>query len=280
VNLTDYADAEKHIEAVRDRSEKMGGSPGIKTGFQSIDLSYPTGMAGGHYIVTIGYPSRGKTWFTAYLAVKAWEQGFKPMIVSLEMSPEDMRNRIYGLMGSGLFKVSDFQQGTVDIDNFRSWGKRHLEGKNDFIVVSSEGDVSPSTIQGKIDQHKPDLVICDYMQLMTDNRKSEILTPRMMNLSRELKLLAVNNNLPVVAISAVTMDDTNSQDDPPRLSQVAWSKAIEYDADMAMSVHKHKDTNVIEVVSAKNRHGPEFAVFLEVDLNLGIIKEHHGDLDI
>jgi replicative DNA helicase len=118
------------------------------------------------------------------------------------------------------------------------------------------------------------------MQLMTDNRKSEILTPRMMNLSRELKLLAVNNNIPLIAISAVTMDDNNNQDDPPRLSQVAWSKAIEYDADMAMSVHKHANTNIIEVVSAKNRHGPEFAVYLETDLNLGIIKEHHGDLDI
>jgi replicative DNA helicase len=280
VNLTDYKDAEKHLEAVRERSEKMGGSPGIKTGFASIDLSYPTGLAGGHYVVTIGYPSRGKTWFTAYLAVKAWEQGFRPMVVSLEMSPEDMRNRIYGLMASGLFKVSDFQQGTIDIDNFRSWGKKSLAGKNDFIVVSSEGDVSPSTIQAKIDQHQPDIVICDYMQLMTDNRKSEVLTPRMMNLSRELKLLAVNNNIPLVAISAVTMDDNNNQDDPPRLSQVAWSKAIEYDADMAMSVHKHANTNIIEVVSAKNRHGPEFAVYLETDLNLGIIKEHHGDLDI
>jgi replicative DNA helicase len=101
----------------------------------------------------------------------------------------------------------------------------------------------------------------------------------MMNLSRELKLLAVNNNIPVMAISAVTMDDTGSQDDPPRLSQVAWSKAIEYDADMAMSIHRHTDTPVVEVVSAKNRHGPEFALYLEVDFNIGSIKEYHGDLD-
>jgi replicative DNA helicase len=238
-------------------------------------------MAPGHYIVTIGYPSRGKTWFTSYLAVKAWEQGFKPMIVSLEMSPEDMRNRIYGLMGSGLFRVSDFQQGSIDVDQFRSWGKKTLDDKQEFIIVSNDGmgEVTPSVIQAKIDQHQPDIVICDYMQLMSDNRKSDSLTPRMMNLSRELKLLAVTNNIPVIAISAVTMDDTGSQDDPPTLSQVAWSKAIEYDADMAMSVHRHANTDIIEVVSRKNRHGTEFGVYLNIDLNRGIIEENFGNMD-
>jgi replicative DNA helicase len=114
---------------------------------------------------------------------------------------------------------------------------------------------------------------------MTDNKKSDSLTPRMMNLSRELKLLAVTNNIPVMAISAVTMDDTNSQNDPPLLSQVAWSKAIEYDADVAMSIHRYTDTPIIEVVSRKNRHGTEFGVYLEVDLNHGKINEHFGDVD-
>jgi replicative DNA helicase len=281
VDVTDWQSAEKHIEAVRERSDLMGGSPGIKTGFASVDTAYATGMAPGHYIVTIGYPSRGKTWFTSYLAVKAWEQGFKPMIVSLEMSPEDMRNRIYGLMGSGLFRVSDFQQGSIDVDQFRSWGKKTLDDKQEFIIVSNDGmgEVTPSVIQAKIDQHQPDIVICDYMQLMSDNRKSDSLTPRMMNLSRELKLLAVTNNIPVIAISAVTMDDTGSQDDPPTLSQVAWSKAIEYDADMAMSVHRHANTDIIEVVSRKNRHGTEFGVYLNIDLNRGIIEENFGNMD-
>lgn len=278
LDMTDWKSAERHFDVVKERSELMGGSPGIKTGFKSIDTAYPTGMAPGHFIVTIGYPSRGKTWFTAYLAVKAWEQGFKPMIVSLEMSPEDMRNRIYGMMGSGLFQVSDFQRGSIDPDEFRQWAKKNLEDKNGFPIVSNTGgkEVTPAVIQGKIDQHRPDLVICDYMQLMADNSKNDHLTPRMMNLSRELKLMAVGNNIPVIAISAVTMDDSRNQDSPPMLNQVAWSKAIEYDADLAVSIHKHLDTNIIEFVSAKNRHGVEFAGFLEVDLNRGIIKETHG----
>jgi len=86
-------------------------------------------------------------------------------------------------------------------------------------------------------------------------------------------LMAVSNSIPIIDISAVTMDENNSQDDPPLLAQVAWSKAIEYDADMAMAIHRHTDTDIIEVCSRKNRHGSDFAVYLKVDLNQGIINE-------
>ena len=78
VDLTDYELAEQHFHAVRARSNEMGGSPGIMTGIKAIDLAYPTGMAPGHLIVAIGWPGRGKTWFTSYLACQAWNQGFKP----------------------------------------------------------------------------------------------------------------------------------------------------------------------------------------------------------
>ena len=275
VDVTDFELAGKHFQAVKERSAIMGGAPGILTGFEAIDKAYPTGMAPGHLIVAIGWPGRGKTWFTSYLACKAWEQGFKPMIVSLEMSPEDMRNRIYTMMGSGLFRASDFARGDVDIDNFNSWGKNKFENKNGFVLVSSEGvsDVSANTIQAKIDQHKPDLVILDYHQLFTDTKRSNGATERNMNISREFKMLAMTNNIPVIDITAATMDDVSDQDGPPILSQVAWSKAIEYDADMAIAIHRYPDTNLIEIVSRKNRHGSDFAFYLDWDINRGIIKE-------
>ena len=275
VDVTDIELAEKHFLAVKERSTIMGGAPGILTGFDAIDKAYPTGMAPGHLIVAIGWPGRGKTWFTSYLACKAWEQGFKPMIVSLEMSPENMRDRIYTMMGSGLFRASDFARGDVNVDTFRSWGQKRFENKNGFILVSNEGmgEVNANTVQAKIDQHKPDLVILDYHQLFSDNKRSSGATERNMNVSREFKMLAMTNNIPVIDITAATMDDITDQDAPPMLSQVAWSKAIEYDADMAIAIHKYTDTNMIEVVSRKNRHGQEFNVFLDWDINRGIIKE-------
>ena len=263
VDLTDFEQAEKHYEAVRERSALMGGSPGILTGFKAIDYAYPTGMAAGHLIVMIGWAGRGKTWMSSYLACKAWEQGFKPMIVSLEMTPENMRDRIYTMLGSGLFKASDFSRGNINADDFDSWAKKKFLDTNGFILVSNEGSsqVTPQTVQAKIDQHKPDIVILDYHQLFADTNNSKSTTERNMNISREFKGLAVRNNIPI------------SQDSPPLLSQVAWSKQIEYDADMAMAVHRTPDTNIIEVVSRKNRHGTDFDFFLDWDINRGIVKE-------
>ncbi len=275
VDLTDFKLASKHFEAVKNRSDAMGGSPGILTGFKAIDYAYPTGMAPGHLIVMIGWPGRGKTWMSAYLACKAWEQGFKPMIISLEMTPENMRDRIYTMLGSGLFKASDFSRGQIDISAFDDWGAKKFADKNQFILVSNEGtgQVTPNTVQAKIDQHKPDLVILDYHQLFNDSSGAKSEVERNRNISRDFKLLAVRNNIPIIDITAATMDDVSDQDSPPMLSQVAWSKAIEYDADMAMAIHRTPDTNIIEVVSRKNRHGTEFGFFLDWDLNRGIIKE-------
>jgi replicative DNA helicase len=275
IDLTDFGLAEKHFEAVRERSNAMGGSPGILTGFKAIDYAYPTGMAPGHLIVMIGWAGRGKTWMSSYLACKAWEQGFKPMIVSLEMTPENMRDRIYTMLGSGLFRASDFSKGAINIDTFGSWAKDKFKDKNSFILVSNEGtgEVTPQTVQAKIDQHKPDLVILDYHQLFNDSKKSNSEVERNRNISREFKLLAVRNNIPVIDITAATMDDISDQDTPPLLSQVAWSKAIEYDADMAMAVHRNPYSNIIEVVSRKNRHGSEFAFYLDWDINRGVVNE-------
>lgn len=275
LDLTDWQNAEKHFENVRQRAAAMGGTPGIPTGFKAMDLAYPTGMAPGHLIVAIGWPGRGKTWATSYLACKAWEQGFKPMIVSLEMSPENMRDRIYTMMGSGIFKASDFSRGNINIDDFHHWASKKFDNKNGFIVVSNEGvgEVTPQTVQAKIDQHKPDLVICDYHQLFTDTKRSNSIVERNRNISSEFKLMAVRNAIPIIDITAATMEEVSDQDGPPMLSQVAWSKAIEYDADMAFAVHRTPDTNIIEIVSRKNRHGTEFDFFLDWDIDRGIVKE-------
>lgn len=280
IDIIDIDSAERHYESVKERSAAMGGSPGILTGIEAIDKAYPTGMAPGHLIVAIGWPGRGKTWFTSYLACKAWEQGFKPMIVSLEMAPENMRDRIYTMLGSGLFRASDFSKGDINLDDFRSWGQKKTSGKGSFILVSNEGtaEVTPATIQGKIDQHKPDLVILDYHQLFNDNKRSNSEVERNRNISRDFKLLAVSNNIPIIDITAATADDISDQKEPPMMSQVAWSKAIEYDADMAMAIHRHQNTDLVEVVSRKNRHGQDFRFFLDWDINRGIIKPIYENL--
>jgi replicative DNA helicase len=275
LDLTNFEAAEKDYKERAERAAMMGGTVGIPTGLAAIDSAYSTGMAPGHLIVVIGWPGKGKTWMTAYLACLAHERGFKPMIVSLEMSPETMRDRVYTMMGSGTFSNSDLARGDVDLDDFHSWGKKKFHNKGKFVLVSAEGyeTITPNTVQAKIEQHQPDLVICDYHQLFEDNKQSRNEVERNKNVSREFKQLAMRNRIPVIDITAATADDISDRDNAPMLSQVAWSKAIEYDADMAMAVHKSSDSNLIEIVSRKNRHGGDFAFYLDWDIDRGIISE-------
>lgn len=275
LDVTDVESAQEHYERLAERTNELGGTPGIMTGFKAMDISYPTGFAPGHLAVMLGYSGKGKTWLANYFAIRAWERGFRPMIVSAEMTPEAMRDRTYAMMGSGIFNMADLQRGSIDIDDFRTWANKNLEKTPDFIIVSNDGanEITPTTVQNKFDEHKPDLIIVDYMQLMGDGKKSSGETERVANVSYALKQLAVRNNVPVLAISAVTMNDINDTDSPPTLEQVRYSKSIQYDADLALAVHRYNDTNIIEVVCRKNRHGEEFAFFLEVDLARGIIKE-------
>lgn len=272
LNITDLDAAEEHYDAIRKIAADNGGTPGISTGFKSIDSAYTTGMAGGHFIVVMGYTGRAKTWFSELLAMKAWEQKKKPMIISLEMTPEEQMERIHGLMGSGMWKMSDLARGDVNLDDFRTWGKKKFRDQTDFIVPSLEGisELTPNHIQAKIDTHKPDIVIVDYLQLMKDNSKTQAMTPRMLNLSRELKMLATANGIPIVGLTAVTDEDGDKRDGPPVLSQISWSSGIEYDANLAIAIHRMDDSDLVQVVCRKNRHGDMFNFFFEVDFNAGI----------
>lgn len=272
LSLIDADDAAEHFARIREISEAKGGVPGISFGLDAIDSAFPTGMAPGHSIIYMGYTGRGKSMASGLAGVNAWNQGYKTLVISLEMSPEEYRDRIYAMMSKGQFKISDMSRGDVDPDQFRTWSSKAFNGANDFIVVSNEGirEFTPNMIQAKIDTHQPDLVILDYLQLMQDNAKTQAMTPRMMNLSREIKLMAVSNNIPIISITAVTDEDNDKRDGPPMLSQISWSSAIEYDANLVIAVHRHDETNTVEMVCRKNRNGDMFDVFYEVDFNSGL----------
>lgn len=275
LSLNDMEAAEEYFEKVRQQAELNGGTPGISTGFDTIDSAYTTGFAPGHSIVLMGYSGKGKSMLSGLFAVNAWEQGKKVMVFSLEMTPEEYRERIYTMKGRGQFRMSKLAVGDVDPDDFRTWGNKNLKDVPDFIVVSNEGvsTITPNVIQAKIDLHKPDIVILDYLQLMSDNAQTGDMTKRMLNLSREVKLLATSNSIPIISITAVTDEDNDKRDGPPLVSQISWSKGIEYDSNLIIAIHRHTDTNIVEVVCRKNRHGDLFSMFFEVDFDAGIWEE-------
>lgn len=275
INIVDYSAAQEYYDSVRMHRDDNDGTVGIMTGLKAFDAAVPTGFAPGNLVILLGYSGRGKTWLSGYFAKQAFLQGKKPMVISMEMTAEAMRDRIYATMADGTFYVSDFQTGSVDTDDFRSWGKKNLADRQGFTIVSSEGlsDITVNTIQAKIDQHQPDMVVIDYIQLMSDAHGARNETEKVRNISRDLKRLALRNNIPVLAISAVTSADLSAPDSPPMLEQVSWSRSIQFDADLAVAIHKYDDTNIVECVSRKNRSGPDFCVYLDVDFSRGIIRE-------
>lgn len=272
VNLKDVTAATDYFERKREEAELNGGTPGISMGFDTIDSAYTTGMGAGHAITMMGYSGKGKSMLACLIGVNAWIQGKKVMVISLEMGPEEYAARAYAMMSHGHFSIRKLENGDVDTDDFRTWANKSLVGSPDFIVVSSEGssDITPNSIQAKIDEHRPDLVILDYLQLMSDNAHTGDMTKRMLNLSRQIKLMATRNALPIISITAVTDEDNDKRDGPPLLSQISWSSAIEYDANLVIAVHRHDDTNTVEVICRKIRNGDMFGVFYEVDFNSGL----------
>lgn len=278
LELTNWKDAAEHWDEQRRIAEEMGGTPGIPTGIDFIDASYTSGLVGGDLVVVLGWTGRAKSLMTTYIACNAFKKGFKPMIVSLEMKTQKVRNRAYTMLGEGLFKNSDLEVGLVDQDNFRAWSKQHKDKKG-FVVISHDGngEVTPALVQSKIDQHKPDIIILDYAQLMSDNANSGDMISRMRNMSREYKMLAVANDIPVILISSATPDSSTATNTPPIIEQVAWSKQLSYDADLAFAVHKMDEVleggwSIIQVVCRKNRNGDQFNGYFKALINEGIYK--------
>ena len=219
----------------------------------------------------MAYPGIGKSWLSLYFAVQAWKQGKSPLVVSLEMSETEVRNRVFTIMGEGLWSHRQLSAGNVELDTLRAWHDKNIKGKPEFHIISNDsgGEVTPSVLRGKIDQYKPDMIIVDYLQLMSPNAKSDSEVVRMKNLSRELKLLAISEEVPVIAISSATPDDATKLDTVPTLGQTSWSRQIAYDADWVMALGRGTNSDIIECVFRKNRNGFMGEFLVQVDFDKG-----------
>jgi replicative DNA helicase len=272
IDATDLDSAIAYFENVKRQQEL--GNVGIKTGLPGFDNYLPAGITPGQLGVFLAYPGIGKSWMALYLAVQAWKQGKTPMIVSLEMSETEVRNRTFTIMGEGLWSHRKLSAGMIEMEDLKRWHKQHVEGRPEFHIISNDsgGEVTPSVLRGKIDQYKPDFVIVDYLQLMSPNQKSDNETVRMKNLSRELKLMAIAEEVPILAISSATPDDVTKLDTVPTLGQTAWSRQIAYDADWVLALGRGSNSDIIECVFRKNRNGYMGEFLVQADFDKGWYK--------
>lgn len=281
LDITDIDLAKEHYDETRRLAELNGGVPGILTGIDFIDAAYQSGLNAGDLIVVLGYTGRMKSFITTYIACQAYLNSKKPMIVSLEMSTEKVRDRIYTILGNGAFKNNELASGIVDEVALKSFASSKLKD-NGFVVMadSGEAEVTPALIQGKINQYKPDIIILDYAQLMSDNGNSGDMVGRMRNMSKELKRLAVANEIPIILISSATPDSGANMNSAPQIHNVGWSKQLAYDCDLAFAVHKHDillddGSAVIEIAGRKNRNGDLFSGYLKGNVNEGIYESFY-----
>ena len=269
IDATDIDSAIAYFENVKE--QQALGQRGIKTGLPGFDNYLPSGIMPGQLGVFLAYPGIGKSWMALYFAVQAWKQGKTPLIISLEMSETEVRNRVFTIMGEGLWSHRKLSKGEVELDMMKKWHADKIDGRPPFHIISNDsgGEVTPSVIRGKLDQYKPDFIVVDYLQLMSPNQKADNETVKMKNLSRELKLMAVSEEVPIIAISSATPDDSKDMSSVPTLGQTSWSRQISYDADWVIGLGRAMNSDIIELAWRKNRNGFMGDFMVQVDFDKG-----------
>ena len=253
------------LDKIEKASKNKGTVTGIPTGF--IDLDYKTsGFQPSDLILIAARPSMGKTAFVLNVAQNmAFKEGKTVAIFSLEMSKEQLVNRLFSLES----KVDSQPLRTGNLTD-EDWAKliegAAVVGKSNLIIDDTPG-ISIAELRSKCRkfklEHNLGIIIIDYLQLMSGGKRSESRQQEISEISRSLKAVARELNVPVVALSQLSRAVEQRPDHRPMLSDLRESGAIEQDADVVMFLYRddyyNKDTdkkNIAEVIIAKQRNGP------------------------
>ncbi|MEE3437864.1 MAG: replicative DNA helicase [Lachnospiraceae bacterium] len=254
------------LTRIEEASRSKGHVTGLPTGF--IDLDNKTsGLQKSDFILIAARPSMGKTAFVLNIAeYMAFRQNIPCAIFSLEMSKDQLMNRLFAL--ESRVNAQALRTGNLKDDE---WEKL-VEGagviSNSHLIIDDTPGINLQEFRSRARKYKLDhdiqIIFIDYLQLMagnggrSDNRQQEI-----SDISRALKSLARELNIPIVALSQLNRAVETRDDHRPMLSDLRESGAIEQDADVVMFIYRddyyHKDTEekgVAEIIIAKQRNGP------------------------
>ena len=237
---------------------------GLATGF--IDLDYKTsGFQPSDLILIAARPSMGKTAFVLNIAeYMAFRSNETVAIFSLEMSKEQLVNRLFAMesrVDSQLLRTGNLSDG--------DWANlieaAGIIGRSNLIIDDTPG-ISVSELRSKCRKYKLEhnlsVIMIDYLQLMQGSRRSESRQQEISDISRSLKEIARELQVPVVALSQLSRAVEQRPDHRPMLSDLRESGAIEQDADVVMFLyrddyynHDSEKKDVAEVIIAKQRNG-------------------------
>ncbi|MCD8077385.1 MAG: replicative DNA helicase [Lachnospiraceae bacterium] len=255
------------LERIHKASRTKNPVTGIPTGFTDLDRQL-AGLQPSDLILLAARPSMGKTAFALNIAQYAcFRKGISTIIFSLEMSKEQLVNRLFAM--ESRVDAQNIRTGNLTDEDWDSLVEGvNTVGRSKLIIDDTPG-ITVSEMRTKCRKYKLEyglqLILIDYLQLMSgsgsrasDNRQQEI-----SEISRSLKALARELECPVIALSQLSRAVESRADHRPMLSDLRESGAIEQDADVVLFLYRddyyNKDSpskNICEVIVAKQRNGP------------------------
>lgn len=254
------------LEAYDELGRKSGPDKelyvGAKSGFADLDHVI-TGLSRSDLIIVAARPAMGKSVFALNLAANfaRHNKESEAVIFSLEMSKEQNVTRM--LSSESFVELDYLMKGNISGDQWTklAQGAERLSGMN--IYLDDTAGITVPQMKAKLRRLKrPGLVIIDYLQLMNSSRRIENRVNEISEITRQLKLMAKELDIPVITLSQLSRAVESRTDKRPMLSDLRESGSIEQDADIVMFLYRdayyNKDTpdpTIAECIVAKNRHG-------------------------
>lgn len=252
------------VQTIMKRVQNRGELSGVTTGFTDLN-SLLGGFQKSDLVLLAARPSMGKTALAVNLAVNAAKAGKKIAMFSLEMSKTQIGQRI--LASFAQMNLSSLFKGELEGQDLVNLITASNELSKYSLHIDDTAAISLIELKAKLRRLKMeeglDLVVIDYLQLMTTGERIENRVQEISQISRGLKAIAKELDVPVLALSQLSRALEQRPDKRPKLSDLRESGAIEQDADIVMFLYRdyvyNKETenpNLAEVIVSKHRNGP------------------------
>lgn len=252
-----------YLSMVAQRWEKRGG--GITTGFPDLDKRLGGGLAEGALVVIAGRPAMGKTSIALQIAYHAAEHGFPSLVCSQEMQGEQLIDRVVSFSGRVPLTSILTGEGMMDEDHDR-FAAAIGKAREIPLDLDEQGALRPADVRRKARKVKSRgglaVLVIDYLQLMVGDSTGENRTRELTQITGELKALAKELKICVVALSQLNRQLEARPNKRPVMSDLRESGSIEQDADVILAAYRDEyynedspDKGLAELLVLKNRQG-------------------------
>ena len=251
-------------------SQSESGLPGLPTGFHDLDRRL-TGLNKSDLILIAARPGMGKTAFALNVALYAAKHTNKDVVLfQLEMSKDQLASRL--LSQEAVIDSQKLKTGDLEPEDWTKKARAANVLAKTHIYVDDNPAITVAEIKAKCRRLGDNLgLICiDYLQLMQSGKRNESRVNEIGEISRAMKIMAKELNVPVICLSQLSRAVEKREDKRPMLSDLRESGAIEQDADIVLFIYRDdyyddesEEKNNAEVIIAKNRHGATGSVFLQ-----------------